>query len=345
MQTLTVFTPAYNRAHTIGRTYKSLCSQKCKDFVWLIVDDGSTDNTLELCNEYSNKDLRIFVFTQENKGPASARNFGLNNARGKYILFLDSDDDLSENIVFELVNEMSSKKVDFVCCGYFEGDILKKGNLTIKNTKCYTGDVRGFLHNIDQLLTSGILQAPWAKLYKKDLISYYKILFPENMVYGEDTIFVYEYLSRVNNASMLEKPLYYHLIYQGSLSNRLVNNITDINIQLYTKLLNLLKRWDIPKKEEKISKHFINSIIYGTNTFFKNEYRLSKIERKKQINKILDDDFVKEFIFKYPLKTVHFKIFQWSFRWKNPNFIIIFMTIKENMRYVHKIIRRGAEVD
>ena len=48
MQTLTVFTPAYNRAHTIGRTYKSLCSQKCKDFVWLIVDDGSTDNTAEL---------------------------------------------------------------------------------------------------------------------------------------------------------------------------------------------------------------------------------------------------------------------------------------------------------
>ena len=52
MQTLTVFTPAYNRAHTIGRTYKSLCSQKCKDFVWLIVDDGSTDYTAELVKDW-----------------------------------------------------------------------------------------------------------------------------------------------------------------------------------------------------------------------------------------------------------------------------------------------------
>ena len=56
MQTLTVFTPAYNRAHTIGRTYKSLCSQKCKDFVWLIVDDGSTDNTAELVKDWISKD-------------------------------------------------------------------------------------------------------------------------------------------------------------------------------------------------------------------------------------------------------------------------------------------------
>ena len=56
MQTLTVFTPAYNRAHTIGRTYKSLCFQKCKDFVWLIVDDGSTDNTAELVKDWMSKD-------------------------------------------------------------------------------------------------------------------------------------------------------------------------------------------------------------------------------------------------------------------------------------------------
>ena len=56
MKTLTVFTPAYNRAHTIGRTYKSLCSQKCKDFVWLIVDDGSTDNTAELVKDWMSKD-------------------------------------------------------------------------------------------------------------------------------------------------------------------------------------------------------------------------------------------------------------------------------------------------
>ena len=86
MQTLTVFTPAYNRAHTIGRTYKSLCSQKCKDFVWLIVDDGSTDNTAELVKDWISKDngFEIQYIYKENGGMHTAHNVAYRNIPVSY---------------------------------------------------------------------------------------------------------------------------------------------------------------------------------------------------------------------------------------------------------------------
>ena len=83
MQTLTVFTPAYNRAHTIGRTYKSLCSQKCKDFVWLIVDDGSTDSSAKIIDDYADlyRDV-IKILHIKNSGVSVARMKGVLAAKG-----------------------------------------------------------------------------------------------------------------------------------------------------------------------------------------------------------------------------------------------------------------------
>ena len=93
MQTLTVFTPAYNRAHTIGRTYKSLCSQKCKDFVWLIVDDGSTDLSAKIIDDYADlyRDV-IKILHIKNSGVSVARMKGVLAAKGDWIGFTDGDD-------------------------------------------------------------------------------------------------------------------------------------------------------------------------------------------------------------------------------------------------------------
>ena len=105
MQTLTVFTPAYNRAHTIGRTYKSLCSQKCKDFVWLIVDDGSTDNTAELVKDWMSKDngFEIQYIYKENGGMHTAHNVAYRNIHTELNTCIDSDDALSENAVEKIM--------------------------------------------------------------------------------------------------------------------------------------------------------------------------------------------------------------------------------------------------
>ena len=112
MQTLTVFTPAYNRAHTIGRTYKSLCSQKCKDFVWLIVDDGSTDNTAELVKDWMSKDngFEIQYIYKENGGMHTAHNVAYRNIHTELNTCIDSDDAVSENAVEKIINKWNQVK-------------------------------------------------------------------------------------------------------------------------------------------------------------------------------------------------------------------------------------------
>ena len=98
---LTIFTPAYNRAHTLHRTYESLCRQSCKDFIWLVVDDGSTDNTAELVREWQSRDngFEIQYIHKENGGMHTAHNVAYANIHTKLNTCIDSDDMLADGAV------------------------------------------------------------------------------------------------------------------------------------------------------------------------------------------------------------------------------------------------------
>ena len=104
-KSLTVFTPAYNRAHTIGRTYESLCRQTCKDFIWLIVDDGSSDNTRELVESWQQKDngFEIQYIYQENQGMHGAHNTAYRNIYTELNTCIDSDDYMPDDAVEKIV--------------------------------------------------------------------------------------------------------------------------------------------------------------------------------------------------------------------------------------------------
>ena len=104
MKTLTIFTPTYNRAHTLVRTYNSLCQQTCKDFEWLIIDDGSTDNTRVVVEKWiCNSDFKIRYIYQENQGMHGAHNTAYRNITTELNTCIDSDDympiDAVENII------------------------------------------------------------------------------------------------------------------------------------------------------------------------------------------------------------------------------------------------------
>ena len=102
---LTIFTPAYNRAHTLPRTYESLCRQSCKDFIWLIVDDGSTDNTAELVRDWQSRDcgFEIRYICKENGGMHTAHNMAYANIHTELNTCIDSDDMLADGAVVDTV--------------------------------------------------------------------------------------------------------------------------------------------------------------------------------------------------------------------------------------------------
>ena len=131
---LTVFTPAYNRAHTLPRTYESLCHQSCKDFIWLIVDDGSTDNTAELVRDWQSRgnDFDIQYIYKENGGMHTAHNVAYANIHTELNTCIDSDDMLVDGAVEKILNKWAEVK-DKGYAGIvgidadFQGDIIGKG--------------------------------------------------------------------------------------------------------------------------------------------------------------------------------------------------------------------------
>ena len=131
---LTIFTPAYNRAHTLPRTYESLCNQNCKDFIWLIVDDGSKDNTADLVKQWQEVDngFEIRYIYKENGGMHTAHNVAYANISTELNTCIDSDDKLADGAVEKILTKWEEVK-DYGYAGIiaidadFDGNIIGKG--------------------------------------------------------------------------------------------------------------------------------------------------------------------------------------------------------------------------
>ena len=118
MEKISVIIPVYNVEKFIEQSIKSVLNQTYKNLEIILVDDGSTDSSGSICDEYSKKDKRIKVIHQDNKGLSGARNSGLDIATGKYIMFLDSDDYFENNSCEILYSEIEKKQADYVIGNY-----------------------------------------------------------------------------------------------------------------------------------------------------------------------------------------------------------------------------------
>lgn len=142
MRTLTIFTPTYNRAHLLLRLYESLCAQTCKDFEWIIVDDGSTDNTSEVVEKFiAQQIIDIKYHKQPNGGKCRAINSSVAQAQGYLFMIVDSDDMLyGKQVITDIVRWVDRLKSDETCCGIigdktkFDKTIIGNGTDPIINT-------------------------------------------------------------------------------------------------------------------------------------------------------------------------------------------------------------------
>lgn len=117
MKKVSVIIPAYNMEKRIGICLDSILKQRYENLEVIIIDDGSTDKTKEICEEYACQDKRIKVISRSNGGVAEATNTGLNQMSGDYVLFVDSDDYIESDTIYEMVKQMESSKADIVQCG------------------------------------------------------------------------------------------------------------------------------------------------------------------------------------------------------------------------------------
>lgn len=199
---ISIVIPVYNVEKLICRCLDSILNQTYSNWELLLIDDGSKDSSGILCDSYSAKDDRIHVFHKENGGVSSARNLGIDKAQGEWIAFIDSDDYIKEDYLLEMV----SSKCDLVACG-FEcscGDIVKLKPGILETRCCGTA--------IGILMPGHPFYAPWGKLFRTSIIKEYNIYFDQKLHLAEDTIFCWEYLTKINTVHYIESTNY---LYEG----------------------------------------------------------------------------------------------------------------------------------
>lgn len=223
---ISVIVPVYNVAEFLPYSLESIINQKYQNLEIIIVNDGSTDKSLEICNEYAKKDSRIKIINQTNKGLSSARNAGLEIATGKYIGFIDSDDIISSEFFEYLYKIIIDTNSDIAECAFVkigEEDVfLRKYKFDTNNAKKYPNvivDSEGALnrlHNEDVNITVKTVVV-WNKLYKKCLFD--NIRFPEGKRY-EDDFTTYKMLREIQKMVSTDRVLYNYVQREKSIMHQ-----------------------------------------------------------------------------------------------------------------------------
>lgn len=223
---ISIIVPIYNTEKYLYRCLDSILNQTYTDFELLLVNDGSTDNSGKICDEYVKKDSRVRVFHKENGGVSSARNVGLLNAKGDWITFCDSDDRVFPSWLsnFELEDNLN---FDFISQG-FESDKSIFGDDVYKDSYTYSCECNGTIADImDLLFENKIGIFLFVNIFKRSIILDNNLLFDERLRYSEDGVFIFKYLSHCNIAKSTNKIGYYYYVPDWN-SKYKKNRVSDI---------------------------------------------------------------------------------------------------------------------
>lgn len=210
--TLSIIIPVYNSAQYLRKCLDSILHQTfCEYEVWLI-DDGSTDGSNIICDEYANKDERFNVAHIDNAGASNARNYGIDKSNGKWLAFIDSDDYLLSDYLEKLMGAAESD-IGIVLSNYGG----RQKDLIIRKSCRLEG-----MQMVDYFLDNKIfaLSAPYGKLYNRNIVVENNIRFPIGINMGEDMIFMVNYMNKVNSASLVTDCSYIVNNTDGSLSTK-----------------------------------------------------------------------------------------------------------------------------
>ena len=206
---ISIILPIYNAEQYLHRCIDSILAQSYVDFELLLIDDGSKDSSGAICDAYAAQDSRVRVFHKENGGVSSARNLGLDNARGEYITFCDADDYVGTEWLAAYTAAMA-EEVSLAIQGYnaIDGDstIEKKLQLSIGNT------IEAKRELITSLMTQGMYGYLWVKLFLREIVEEHAIRFDEQSTFREDEQFVSKYLEYTSSFMCTDKVGYYYIV-------------------------------------------------------------------------------------------------------------------------------------
>lgn len=335
---ISIIIPIYNAEKFLHRCIDGVLEQTYTDFELILVDDGSIDESLNICNKFAEYDNRIKVITKKNEGQGIARNVGISNSTSKYITFIDSDDFIGKNYLLYLINEILDNDIDMVIGGYNKVNYSECIVYSEKYTKQILGSTEVGRKMLGSLPDSddGIKSTVWNTLYKADIIKNNKIKFlSERKIFSEDTFFNIEYLKNVNLVRLIDSVEYNYFMNENSTTMKYdINKLKNINN--YDKYLK--KEFNDKESRLRINRNYIFNIkkciqqeknnIKNKN-FFSLFFSIKKITHLQQVHKNFSN---------YPLKKLNnnkAKIFFYLIKYKL-NFllaIVVFLSLGKDKKF------------
>ena len=212
---ISVIVPVFNGEKTLRRSLDSILAQSFRDFELLLIDDGSTDKSGEICKLYEEKDNRVRYIKKENGGPSSVRNLGIKEAKGDYIAFADCDDYMDDGAFGFMYEKAVSTNADMVVCGCY----TELGN-AVQKVFCDEMLIEGeYGEKIIPLKSKDLLDAPWNKLYKTEFLKSTGVEMPVGEIF-EDTAFHLELLKYSPKIAVYSECFYHYVQNLGSVTKK-----------------------------------------------------------------------------------------------------------------------------
>lgn len=223
---VSIIVPVYQAKCFLQNTVDSVRQQSCTDWELILVDDGSTDSSGELCDRLAEEDSRIIVVHKENGGVSSARNAGLDLAKGEWVMFLDSDDLLLPDCLKTMLS--ASDGMDLVSAGYMKTTGKKH---SIVDKKATFDDISDTIAYIGQFYSGAFYNTVWAKLFRREHIH---VGFPVGIQWGEDILFNLNNMKHCHGICILPECVYlYRVDERQTLSTSVCENAVDIRIRVF----------------------------------------------------------------------------------------------------------------
>lgn len=282
MPEVSIVVPIYNVERYLKKCLDSIISQTFSDFEAILIDDGSTDASGGICDEYALIDQRFRVFHKKNAGPSEARNTGIKNCGGKYIYFLDSDDWLDENTIEMLHSQISRKQSSFVAFGYYVESNYPRTVIPEERTaKANCEDI------LLLFARKKLSYALWNKIYVREIILQNEIWFYPGIKYVEDQSFNLKYILYCDNLIVLPLPLYHYRSREGQITGEDSLKRLPTYIEDTFRIIDDFKKMGLYDRYKHILMvHFINRFneYFGSFMCFK---EIPKKDKLKTINRAI----------------------------------------------------------
>jgi len=302
---VSVIIPVYNVEKYLNKCIKSILEQTYSNLEIIIINDGSTDNSLDIIKSNMVEDERIFLIDIENAGVSNARNLGLKKARGKYVVFVDSDDWVEKDYIDLLVHFTEKNSCQLAVSNFDnnEDDQNREINYDIKTI---TGKKELYHHLLSVYNFSGFL---WNKIFIMDIIKKNKISFNNKLHINEDLVFLCDYFQYCDRAIFINKRLYNYIIRKNSALRSKFSYKQISKIHAMEKVINYYAKYD----NDKLNILYYEYVIAAYKTLY--ILKINNVQNDKMIlkcKKIIFENYkftLKNVSFKYKIKLIIIRIF------------------------------------